>query len=154
MGCKSPVRERRSKEGRIPTVTPIEQVRDEGNCGEVTNRGEEACECAGKLTKNRRQPHSRQSCEVTDRNSIQGRCGPVSEPTITKPSSFIRIGKSRACAAKVNRLIQGELESKSGSRLDAESRSRAVKATRRFQQSAEAVVRSRHTPLANGRAEL
>ena len=28
-------------EGRIPTVTPIEQVRDEGNCGEVTNRGEE-----------------------------------------------------------------------------------------------------------------
>ncbi len=30
------------KEGSIPTVTPIEQVRDEGNCGEVTNRGEEA----------------------------------------------------------------------------------------------------------------
>ena len=27
------------KEGSIPTVTPIEQVRDEGNCGEVTNRG-------------------------------------------------------------------------------------------------------------------
>jgi hypothetical protein len=46
------------KEGSIPTVTPIEQVRDEGNCGEVTNRGEEACECVGKLTKNRRQPHS------------------------------------------------------------------------------------------------
>ena len=39
-------------------MTPIEQVRDEGNCGEVTNRGEEACECAGKLTKNRRQPHA------------------------------------------------------------------------------------------------
>ena len=38
------------KEGRIPTVTPIEQVRDEGNCGEVTNRGEEACECVGKPT--------------------------------------------------------------------------------------------------------
>ncbi len=56
------------KEGSIQTVTPIEQVQDEGNCGEVTNRGEEACECAGKLTKNRRQPHSRHICEVTDRN--------------------------------------------------------------------------------------
>ena len=66
------------KVGRIPTVTLIDQVLDEGNCGEVTNRGEEACECAVKLTKvwevsafcdGRRQPHSRQSCEVTDRNS-------------------------------------------------------------------------------------
>ena len=37
--------------GRIPTVTAIDQVLDEGNCGEVTNRGEEACECAGKLAK-------------------------------------------------------------------------------------------------------
>jgi len=109
MGCKSPVRERRSKEGRIPTVTPIEQVRDEGNCGEVTNRGEEACECAVKLTSTfRRQPHSRQSCKVTNRNRIQGRCGQVSEPTITKPSSFIRIGKSGACAAKAIRLILGD----------------------------------------------
>ena len=37
------------EEGSIPTVTPIEQVRDEGNCGEATNRGEEACErvCSG-----------------------------------------------------------------------------------------------------------
>ena len=60
-------------------MTPIEQVRDEGNCGEATNRGEEACECAGKLTMNRRQPHSRQICEVTDRNLIQGRCGQASE---------------------------------------------------------------------------
>ena len=73
------------KLGRIPTVTAIDQVLDEGNCGEVTNRGEEACECAVKLTvKCRRQSHSRQTCEVTDRNSIQGRCGQVSEPNITK----------------------------------------------------------------------
>jgi hypothetical protein len=54
------------KAGRIPTVIPIDQVRDEGNCGEVTNRGEEACECAVKLTiERRRQPHSRQGCEVS-----------------------------------------------------------------------------------------
>ena len=89
----------------------------------------------------RRRPHAHQSCEATDRNSIQGRCGPVSEPTITKPSSFIRIGKSRACAAKVKRVTQGELQPGSGSRPCAESRSRAVQAARRLQQSAEAVVR-------------
>ena len=52
------------KEGSIPTVTPIDKIPDEGNCGEATSRGEEACECAGKLTKNRRQSHSRQICEV------------------------------------------------------------------------------------------
>ena len=142
------------KEGSIPTVTPIDKVLDEGNCGEVTDRGKEACECVVKPANNmRRRPHSHQSCEVTNRNSIQGRWGSVSGPTITKPSSFVRIGKSRACAAKVNRLIQGELESRSGSRLQAESRSRVVKAIRRFQQSAEVVVRTRHTPLAIGRAE-
>ena len=31
----------------------------------------------------------------------------VSQPTMTKPHSFRRIGKSRACAAKVSRFIQG-----------------------------------------------
>ena len=125
------------KVGSIPTVTPIEKVLEACNCVRVTERGEAAAS---------------QSCEVTDRNSIQGRCGPASEPTIAKPSSFIRIGKSRACAAKVGRLIQGELESGSGVRL-AERRSRVVQAARRFQQSAEAVVRPRHTPVVIGRAE-
>ena len=95
-----------------------------------------------------------QSCEATNRNLIQGRIGQASEPTITKPFSFSRFGKSRACAAKVNRLIQGELRSGSGSRPCAESRRRVVKATRRRQQSAEVIVRIRHTPLATGRAEL
>ena len=126
------------KEGSIPTVTPIDKVLETCNRGRVTDCGKEA---------------TSQSCEVTDRNSIQGRWGQVSEPTIAKPSSFVRIGKSSACAAKVYRLIQGELEPVSGSRLYAESRSRAVKAVRRLQQSAEAVVRTRHTPLAIGRAE-
>ena len=64
----------------------------------------------------RRRPHSHQSCEATDRNSIQGPCGSASEPTITKPSSFVYIGKSRACAAKVERLTQGGLQPTSGSR--------------------------------------
>ena len=99
----SPLYENESlKEGSIPTVTLIDKVLDEGNCVRATNRGKEAgC----------------QSCEVTDRNLIPGRYGQASGPTITKPFSFNRIGKSRACAAKVNRLIQGRLESKSGSRL-------------------------------------
>jgi hypothetical protein len=116
----SPLYENESlKEGSIPTVTPIGKILDEGNCGRVIDRGKEACECAVKLTTglhgvmsgqpHRRQPHSRQSCEATDRNLIQGRWGEVSEPTITKPFSFVRIGKSRACAVKVMRLIQGDL---------------------------------------------
>jgi hypothetical protein len=31
-------------------TTPIDKVRGEGNCGRATGRGEEACECAVKLT--------------------------------------------------------------------------------------------------------
>ena len=53
-----------------------------------------------------------------------------------------------SCAGKVHVLIRGGLESGSGSRLYAESRSRGVRAPRWFQQSAEAIVRIRHTPLA------
>jgi len=84
---ESPLYEKEDlKVGRIPTVTPIDQVLDEGNCREATNRGEEACEWAVKLTLDRRrQPHFRQSCEVMNRNSIQGRCEQASEPNLTKP---------------------------------------------------------------------
>ena len=150
----SPLYENESlKEGSIPTVTPIDKILDEGNCGRAIDRGKEACECAGKLTKNRRQPHSRQSCEATDRNLIQGRWGQVIEPTITKPFSFIPIGKSGVCAAKVHRLILGELMSGSGSRLYAESRWSRTQVPDRHQQSAEAIVLVRHMPLSPGRAE-
>jgi hypothetical protein len=151
----SPLYENESLKGSsIPTVIPIDKILDEGNCVMVTDRGKEACECVGKLTKNRRQPHSRQSCEVTDRNPIQGRCGQASEPTITKPFSFIRIGKLGACAAKVNRLILGRLESESGSRLYAESRNVSSKDHAWFQLAAEAVVLHRRNPATTGRAEL
>ena len=142
------------KEGSIPTVTPIEQVRDEGNCGEVTNRGEEACECAVKLTSNcRRQPHSRQICEVTDRNPIQGRCGQASEPTITKPSSFIRIGKSGACAEKAIRLIQGDPPHVSGMQACLPTEPPSVNDAGVRRKSAEAVVLFRRIPATTGRAE-
>ena len=151
------------KVGRIPTVTPIDQVLDEGNCGEATNRGEEACECAVKLTKpwkvsafcdRRRQPYSRQSCEVTDRNSIQGRCGQVSEPNITKPSSFICIGKSGACAAKAIRLILGDplrVSSRSACRLDRAIIGNDAGVGRK---SAEVIVLFRRIPPTTGRTEL
>ena len=151
----SPLYENESlKEGSVPTVTPIDKLLDEGNCGRVIDCGKEACECVGKLTKNRRQPHSRQSCEATDRNLIQGRWGEVSEPTITKPFSFLRIGKSRACAVKVNQLIQGRLELMPGSSPCAESRGLLVKASERFQLAAEVVVLTRPNPRATGRTEL
>ena len=150
----SPLYENESlKEGSIPTVTPIDKLLDEGNCGRAIDRGKEACECAGKLTKNRRQPHSRQSCEVTNRNSIQGRCGQASEPNITKPSSFVRIGKSRACAAKVVCFIQGDLPYVPVSRACPTGGAAVGNCGRVRQKSAEAIVRIRHTPLAAGRAE-
>ena len=149
------------KVGSIPPVTLIDQVLDEGNCGEVTNRGEEACECAVKLTtKIRRQPHSRQSCEVTDRNSIQGRCEQVSEPNLTKPSSFVCIGQSRGasrtgdtCAAKAIRLILGDpsYESvRSACRTDRASTGNGAGARRK---SAEVIVLSRRNPATTGRTE-
>jgi hypothetical protein len=56
------------KVGSIPTVTPIGKVLEACNCVTVTDRGKEAMS---------------QSCEVTDRNSIQGRFGQASEPTGT-----------------------------------------------------------------------
>ena len=154
MGCKSPVREWRSCGLMVHPLSYVNQVRDEGNCGEVTNRGEEACECAVKLTLNsRRQSHSRQSCEVTNRNRIQGRCGQVSEPIITKPSLFIRIGKSGACAAKVTRLIQGDPSFVSVRRACSKAERFVVNTFRDRRKSAEVVVLSRHTPLTTGRTE-
>lgn len=147
---------------RIPSVTPIDQVLDEGNCGEATNRGEEACECAVKLTnvwkvpafgECRRQPHSRQSCEVTDRNSIQGRCGQVSEPNLTKPSSFVCIGKSRACAAKAIRLILGDPLRVSASRACPTAERSVVNTSRAERKSAEVIVLHRRIPASTGRTE-
>mgnify|MGYP006331551661 FL=1 len=140
--------------GRIPTVATIkQQVQDEGNCGEVTSRGEEACECVGKLPENRRQPHSRQSCEATNRNPIQGRCGQVSGPSITKPSSFIRIGKSGACAAKVIRLIQGDPLDVSVTQACLKAELSPVNGGGVGRKSAEAEVLSRRSPATTGRAE-
>jgi hypothetical protein len=142
------------KVGRIPTVTPIDQVLDKGNCGEVTNRGEEACECAVKLThKRRRQPHYSQSCEVTDRNSIQGRCRQVSEPTLTKPSSFIRIGKSRACAAKAIRLILGDPSHGSAKSIHRTAEPASVNCAGVRRKSAEVIVLFRRIPVTTGRTE-
>ena len=74
-------------------IAPIDKVRGEGNCGRVTDRGEEACECVGKPIKKRRRPHSHQSCEATNRNVIQGRFGQASEHNITKPFPDDRSGK-------------------------------------------------------------
>ena len=49
MGCKSPVRTWESQgDHHAKWLTPIDEVRGEGNCGEATNRGEEACECVRK----------------------------------------------------------------------------------------------------------
>ncbi len=82
------------KEGGIPTVTPIEQARADGNCGRATDRGEEA---------------GWRTCEATNRNRIQGRSAQVSAPVSTKPSSSRQEGKCGARAGKVHVLIRGDL---------------------------------------------
>ena len=126
------------KVGSIPTVTPIEKVLEARNCGRVTDRGEEA---------------TFQSCEVTDRNPIQGRCGQASEPTITKPSSFIRIGKSGACAEKAIRLIQGDPPHVSVMQACLPIEPPSVNDAGVQRKSAEAVVLFRCIPATTGRAE-
>lgn len=131
------------------------QVRDEGNCGEVTSRGEEACEDVRKrrVCVFATRTSSRQSCEATNRNRIQGRCGQVSEPIIAKPSSFIRSGKSGACAAKATRLMQGGPWFVSVRRACSEAERYVVNTYRELRKSAEVVVLFRHIPLTAGRTE-
>ena len=50
-----------------------------------------------------------QELEGTDAQRWSGRYVLVSQPTLSETVSFGRIGKSRACAAKVSRFIQGRL---------------------------------------------
>ena len=126
------------KVGRIPTVTPIDQVQEARNCGRATDRGKEAVS---------------QSCEVTNRNSIQGRCGQASEPTITKPSSFIRTGKSGTCAAKASRLIQGDPLDVSVIQACLSAELPPVNGRGVERKSAEVIVLSRRLPATTGRTE-
>ena len=122
--------------------TPINKALGEGNCGSGDRpwEGSLRMRSSSRHPVFRRRPHLHQTCEATDRNVIQGRFGQASEPSITKPFPVDHSGKWRACAGKVHVLIRGELESGSGNRLYAESRGRSVRAVRRFQQSAEAIV--------------
>ena len=133
----------------------MNQVRDEGNCGRVTDRGEEACEDVRKrrVCRNATRTSFRQSCEATNRNRIQGRGGQVSEPIIAKPSSFIRSGKSGACAAKVTRLIQGGPPVVSVSRACSKAEPSVVDTFGDRRKSAEVVVLSHRTPPMTGRTE-
>lgn len=133
----------------------MNEVRDEGNCGEVTNRGEEACEDVRKrrVCRCATRTSSRQSCEATNRNRIQGRRGQVSEPNITKPSSFTRAGKSGACAAKVIRLIQGDPLLGSARRACSTAERSVVNTVRVERKSAEVVVLPRHRPVPSGRTK-
>ena len=135
--------------------TPIGKARGEGNCGRVTNRGKEACECVR---------------QADTQHFVVGRI--LTKPARLRTETASQAGPSRRVSqasqsrsrpgGKVNaELVQGKFtflsgegwNPVSGSRLEAESRSRVGKPGRRFQQSAEAIVRIRHTPLAAGRAE-
>jgi hypothetical protein len=83
-----------------------------------------------------------------------GLAGQVSEPIIAKPpSSFSRSGKSRACAAKVIRLIQGDPSSVSARRACSKAERSVVNTVRGRRKSAEVVVLPRHTPVPSGRTK-
>ena len=160
------------KVGRIPTVTPIDQGRDEGDCGEATRRGEEACECVGKLTKNRRQPHSRPSGEAAfavRKTEQKPETRPVrtgewakhheARPKNRTPcsSALVNRGASRtgekACAAKVIRLIQGDPLDVSITQAGLKAEPPSVNGGGVGRKSAEAVVLPRRIPATTGRAE-
>ena len=155
MGCKSPVRERGSCRVMVQLSIFRNQVRDEGNCGEVTSRGEEACEDVRKrrVCGIATRTSSRQSCEATNRNRIQGRSGPVSEPIITKPSSFIRSGKSGACAAKATRLIQGSPSFVSARRACSNGRAFRGQHDSRSSEGSRGHSTACHHPVTPGRTE-
>jgi hypothetical protein len=89
------------------------------------------------------QTPSHQSCEATNRNLIQGRYDQVSQPNMSETISFGRIGKSRACAAKVSRLIQGKLPPRSGSRASSKAGWDWGNSVFRVQLTAEVVVLNR-----------
>ncbi len=75
------------KEGSLPTVTPIDKVPDEGNCGEVTNRGEEACEC---VVKNRTMKNREERSTNLDRGATQQSFDFGNEDDTTLPAEFLR----------------------------------------------------------------
>ncbi len=119
-------------------VTPIDKVLADGNCGEATNRGEEA---------------RVQTCEATNRNRIQGRRGQVSGPSITKPFSSSREGKCGARARKVHVLIRGDLSDVPVSRACPKGGAVPAKATRCWAEVSKGHITRSDTPLGRGRPE-
>ena len=118
------------------TATPIDQVLADGNCGEATNRGEEA---------------RVQTCGATNRNRIQGRYGQVSVPCNTKPFSSSRAGKCGARARKVHVLIRGDLSDVPVSRACPKGGAVHARATRCWAEVSRRHSTRSDTPLGRGR---
>jgi len=143
------------KEGSVPTVTLIDKSTRRWQLREGDQTWERSLRmCRQADNRFRGRPHSRQSCKATNRNLIQGRSVQVSEPIISETVSFGWIGKSSACAAKVNRIIQGRLQLESGSRACPKARGAGRKIQHRSQLAAEVVVLIRRIPATTGRTEL
>ncbi len=120
------------------TVTPIDKVLADGNCGRVTDRGKEA---------------RVQTCGATNRNRIQGRSAQVSVPGNTKPFSSRQEGKCGAHARKVHVLIRGDLSDVPGIRACPKARAVHAKATRCWAEVSRRHSTRLHTPLQRGRPE-
>ena len=80
---QSPVRKRDSVRRQYAKCFFLMEVRGEGNCGRVTDRGKEACECSIAVASG--SVHAK-TCEATNRNAIEAQRDPeVSCPWTAKP---------------------------------------------------------------------
>ena len=136
--------------------TPIDKVRGEGNCGRVTDRGEEACGCMGK----------RRVC-LSPPGCIHAKPARLRTETPYKAGSVRRVGQAPRSRSQSTVQVNGELAQGKVTLLFGESRNPSpgvgfrpkagVGSGNRLGGSslaAEAVVRARHIPLAAERAEL
>jgi hypothetical protein len=94
-----------------------------------------------------------QTCEVTNRNRIQGRFTQASVPCNTKPFPIGWEGKCGACAGKVHVLIRGDLSDVPGSRACPKARAVHAKATRCRAEVSRRRSTGPHTPLRPERTE-
>ena len=142
-------------------IAPIVKVLDEGNCGRVTDRGEEACECVRKYR------------PVFAVGRILVKAARLRTETSYKAGSGRRVTTTSRSRTQTPDLVNGELAQRNitflsgetcrgGMRAVAAPMSKACLKTRngpvKADPGAAGVSRShitvRHTPMSAGRAEL
>ena len=100
VGCESPVRVWVSLRSSVYQMTTlIDKVRDEGNCGRVTDRGEEACECVRK----------RRVCISPPPGHILVKAARLRTETPYKAGSVRRVSTTSRSRTQTTDQVNGEL---------------------------------------------